>query len=196
MGHEALIIFVKEPQLGKVKTRLAATIGDITALDIYQRLLAHTDSISAGFERYIFVDGDPIKIGQFDQRSDHWVEQQGEDLGARMLHAFDHVLSQGHKKAVIIGSDCADLTNEHIRSGFDRIGPESMVIGPALDGGYYLLGLDKPYPELFQKMTWSNNEVASCTIKRATKLGLDITSLEKLRDIDTEDDLMATGWNG
>ena len=191
----ALIIFVKEPVPGKVKTRLAASIGNKAALEIYERLLGHTDHISSGFKRFIFYSGNPAMIEHFNKEEDTWIEQHDGDLGKRIAVAFNHVFDSGHHSAIIIGSDCAQLTADGIQHAVDGVEQGNTVLGPALDGGYYLLGLTKPSPQLFADMPWSTADVAQITRDRIIVQGEELMELPVLRDVDHEEDLNAIGWS-
>lgn len=191
--EEALIIFVKEPVLGRVKTRLAAAIGDRGALEIYERLLNHTDEVTEGRRRFVFHTGDRNLIDHFSS-NDVWVKQVDGDLGERMFEAFRYVLSKGFSRVAIIGSDCAQLTTEIINDAFGGIAPGRLVIGPAYDGGYYLLGLNEINEDLFREIPWSTEDVAGRTIAMARYAGLEVVKLPMLRDVDTLEDLEATGW--
>jgi rSAM/selenodomain-associated transferase 1 len=192
LARSALIIFVKEPIAGKVKTRLAATLGDRAAVEVYNRLLSHTDTITREFDRFVFFSGNKDGFTQF--RTGVWHRQSGGDLGVRMLNAFKQVFSTGYEKVVIIGSDCAELKTEVVETAFEALNDDVIVLGPALDGGYYLLGMTSVHESLFTGMAWSTDSVAAETRKRAISVGLDVHELPTLGDIDTEKDLKASGW--
>lgn len=188
-ADNALIIFIRNPEKGKVKTRLARTLGDDQALAIYHSLLDHTRMISLGVvaHRYLFYS-------HFIDRDDGWQEgdfakkcQQGEDLGARMNHAFDTAL-QLCQKAVIIGSDCPELTSDIIQQAFDALETFPYTIGPAVDGGYYLLGMKTPSPWLFKDMEWSTPHVFENTIQRIEAHKLTYQVLPMLYDVDEAED--------
>ena len=189
MESAALIIFIKNPVLGRVKTRLAETVGKARALEIYRLLLAHTRRVALAVE----VDR-LLYYSRYIDRADEWpappfqkFRQEGADLGARMADAFDRTL-RDYEKAVLIGSDCAELTPAILRTAFRRLDEYDLVIGPAVDGGYYLIGLRHPTPALFRQMTWSTAEVLSETLQRAEGLGKSSYRLPELSDIDTEAD--------
>ncbi len=164
-----IIVFIKNPELGKVKTRLAASVGDQKALEIYIRLLNHTRKILMnieGVKQYVFYanyidENDQWKEDVFDNRI-----QKGTDLGKRMSCAFEEVLMECDK-AIIIGSDCAEMTSEHIYKAIKKLNDSNVVIGPSLDGGYYLLGMDHYYPELFKGIEWSTDTVFYRTKSKA-----------------------------
>ncbi|WP_026898057.1 TIGR04282 family arsenosugar biosynthesis glycosyltransferase [Daejeonella oryzae] len=188
---EALIIFIKNPLEGKVKTRLAVGIGDKNALVIYKYLLDHTQKISSDIsaKKYLFYD----EIIDF---KDNWPEtiyekhvQSGSDLGLRMQNAFNLAFQNGHKQVVIIGSDCIDLDAATITEAFKKLHTRDFVIGPALDGGYYLLGMKSPEHILFENKIWSSSTVAAQTLEDINRLQKTCYILPSLSDIDTIDDL-------
>lgn len=165
---QALLIFTRNPELGKCKTRLAKTIGDAAALRIYTFLLKHTakvisevknTDIRVYFSAYIGAND----IWDTARCSKHL--QQGEDLGARMENAFRETFEAGYHKVVIIGSDLYDLQESDIAEAFVALNTYDTVIGPASDGGYYLLGLKKVIPSLFKGKHWGTPEVLPATVK-------------------------------
>lgn len=191
----ALITFVKNPRLGEVKTRLAQTMGEHKALQIYLALLDHTRQVceQVPAQRYLYYS-------QFIDRQDNWPNdrfhkaiQPPGDLGTRMATAFETVLQQ-HQKAIIIGSDCATLRPEIITLAFAKLDTADFVLGPALDGGYYLLGMRQFTRELFTQMPWSTPEVADITRHRIHQLGYSLAEVDQLSDIDYETDWLQYGW--
>lgn len=189
MHRDALMIFIKNPLAGKVKTRLAATIGDDRALHIYQRLLHITRNltIQADCTRYLFYS-------DFIETGDDWPEssygkllQQGNDLGKRMSNAFAEVLKY-HSKALIMGSDCPELSADILREAFSKLDHCDFVIGPAADGGYYLLGMKEYSPEIFEGIEWSSPEVLDKTVQKISDIGKTIAFCPTLRDLDDESD--------
>jgi len=193
----ALLIFSKNPILGKVKTRLAATIGNDRALKVYIRRLNHTLSVTKDINATKIVF-----YSDFIAMNDIWDDgylkniQRGADLGERMATAFDETLKKGFYKAVIIGTDCYDLTNAVIADTFSALENHDVVIGPALDGGYYLLGMKAHYPQLFDDMVWSTDTVFDNTLARCADLKLSSFLLPVLSDIDDEKDLVNTNISG
>lgn len=189
---QALIIFVKNPQLGKVKTRLANAIGPERALKVYEKLLQHTRQITMPVNAKLFV-----YYGSFVPELDEWpaatyekrLQLQTDSLGERMLKAFEEVFAEGYEKVAIIGSDCLQLTPAIIEEGYTALGNNDVVIGPAMDGGYYLLGMTKLYPELFYNKIWSTSTVFSETIADTKALGLAVYELTRLSDVDNVGDL-------
>lgn len=187
----ALIIFVRNPVLGKVKTRLAASIGDQKALEIYKSLLTHTLEISKDLQedKYIFYE-------DFISLQDIWPNdiynkklQKGNTLGDRMKDAFDLLFNKGFGKVIIIGSDCFELTAYALHEAFNRISTNDIVIGPATDGGYYLLGMNHFIPELFDDKRWSSSSVYEDTVNQITSLGKTFYSLAMMNDVDKESDI-------
>ena len=198
---QALAIFCKTPERGFVKTRLAASIGDQKALEIYLDLLKITDQETKPFSssRHLFLVSaleDSVEKmrstlqqqGLFIDPKINFAIQQGEDLGQRMFAAFKN-LFKNHRSVVLIGCDLPDLTSALISKAFDALQSNDLVIGPSCDGGYYLIGLKKETPDLFKEISWSSEKVLKQTLERAKRLSLKVQLLEKLRDIDTVDDL-------
>jgi rSAM/selenodomain-associated transferase 1 len=191
MQERALIIFIKNKEKGKVKTRLAATVGNDEALNIYEQLLELTKDVTkkTSTTRYVYYSSHIEMIDEGETDYFNKKTQRGADLGARMNNAFEDILQQ-HKYAVIIGSDCAALTTQIIESAFESLTSHDLVIGPALDGGYYLLGMKKLHNKLFQDIVWSTETVLQDTLLQAQKTNLSVHQLQTLSDIDNEID-----WN-
>lgn len=186
----ALIIFLKYPQLGECKTRLAKTIGDVNALKIYEILLNHTHQITKNLyvQKYLYFD--KSNIDTLNWEGDYKIEYQNQaDLGSKMQQAFAEVFDKQHYPVIIIGTDCMEITSQIINDAYRQLNHYDVVIGPAKDGGYYLLGLNNPSPQLFENMEWSTNTVLSDTIKKAQELGLSYCFMPVLNDIDVEEDL-------
>jgi rSAM/selenodomain-associated transferase 1 len=193
MGKSAIIILIRNPVLGRVKTRLAADIGDFNALSVYKSLLSYTRDITKCIDstRLLFYS-------DFIDYNDDWEDQvyekyvqSGNDFGEKMLNTFNIALAH-HELAVIIGSDCFELSSDIIELAFKKLKNLDVVLGPAKDGGYYLMGLKKVYPELFQDKNWSTNSVISETINTVKNLELSYSLLPLLGDIDTLQDLKAS----
>lgn len=189
MQENLIIIFARNPKLGKVKTRLANTIGDFAALKTYKILMKHTANVveKSNAEKIVFYS-------EYIDNNDVWakikckkVKQSEGDLGEKMQTAFEYAFELGHKKIVIIGSDVYSLKTEHIDSAFTQLETHDVVIGPAHDGGYYLLGLNFIIPELFEQKKWGTSSVLENTLADLNELN--VTLLEPLNDIDTYEDL-------
>ncbi len=194
-GEDALLVFIKNPEAGKVKTRLARSVGAESALAIYRALLTHTrqTALTLPVRRLLFYSS--FVDQQDDWPADHFEKhlQQGYDLGARMDQAFRLALANA-SRAVLIGSDCASLTPAIIRQAFSRLRSYDYVLGPALDGGYYLIGMRRPSPTLFTGIRWSTSTVLQETLTKIEKLGKRYFLLPALSDIDTLEDWQEYGW--
>lgn len=188
-SKNALIIFVRNPELGKCKTRLARTIGEEKALEIYKQLLQHTASIAKDIkaDRYVFYSEHIKRDDLWDTRIFRKKLQQGNDLGERMYNAFTEVLGMGYQKAIIIGSDLLDLDADLANNAYSQLDHHDVVLGPATDGGYYLLGLKKLYPKVFRHKEWGTSSVAKATLKDLENCNVHL--LKELNDIDTFEDL-------
>ncbi|WP_439581675.1 TIGR04282 family arsenosugar biosynthesis glycosyltransferase [Dyadobacter bucti] len=190
-----VIVFLKNLTLGKVKTRLAATIGDQQALEVYRRLVTHTLKQVNMPEHDIFLyfsDSLHNDLPIIESRSSLRL-QKGDDLGERMLNAFEEVFGSSAEKALIIGTDCPGLDSSIIDEAFRALDTHQVVIGPATDGGYYLLGMQKFQQCLFEDIPWSTSEVLELTLQKCVRNKLTYTLLKELSDIDDENDLNA--WN-
>ena len=188
-SKKALIIFTRNPELGKVKTRLAKSVGDESALNIYKFLLKHTVEITEklNVDKYVFYSENI-------HRDDIWNPdifrkklQSGNDLGERMQNAFSEMFGMGYEKVMIVGSDIYELQQKDIENAYDALETTPFLIGPATDGGYYLLGMKELNSEIFQNKDWGTTTVLEATLK-------DLTSgkyvlLEERNDIDYYEDI-------
>lgn len=186
-----LIVFVKNPQLGKVKTRLASTIGDARALEIYRRLLAHTREAAEGVRatRSVWYSHFIDSVDLWNSNAFDKYLQDGDSLGDRMMNAFATGFSNGYQKVVIIGSDCPGITPALIEQAYAALDESEVVFGPAEDGGYYLLGMRQLYLDLFQHKKWSTENVLLDSIIDLQKRNISYATLEMLSDVDHEADL-------
>ena len=185
----ALIVFTRNPELGKCKTRLAKTLGDQSALDIYKYLLKHTANVTREVEasRYVFYS---VEINTDDIWSaSHFSKklQKGNDLGERMHNAFDELLNSGYEKVIIVGSDLLDLDKGIIENAITKLDTYDVVLGPAEDGGYYLLGMKQLHASIFQNKAWGTETVRENTL--ADLKNKDVSLLKLLNDIDTFEDM-------
>ncbi|MEO8583758.1 MAG: TIGR04282 family arsenosugar biosynthesis glycosyltransferase [Flavitalea sp.] len=190
-NHSAIIIFVRHPELGKVKTRLAATIGNEKALEVYNILLKHTFDVVQNIRVPVYVFyADRLPLADI-WKGDNILKrnQKGNNLGERMHNAFKEVFELGHSKAVIIGSDCYELSSKILTESLEHLDETNLVIGPARDGGYYLLGMNAPLKNVFEIIEWSTPAVFSSTIKIIRENKWTITELPVLTDVDTESDI-------
>jgi rSAM/selenodomain-associated transferase 1 len=191
MKENLLLIFVKNTVLGEVKTRLAKDIGDEKALAIYKELLFHTVSISCDIDvkKIVYYSNEIIERDLFDSIIYSKAIQVKGDLGEKMNTAFNENFNAGYKHIVIIGSDCIELRRKDITEAFHLLTKQDIVIGPAKDGGYYLLGMNEPFDALFIDKPWSTADVFKRTYLEALDHGYRISLLEEKSDIDTLDDL-------
>jgi rSAM/selenodomain-associated transferase 1 len=188
-SKKALIIFTRNPELGKCKTRLAATIGDESALEIYKYLLQHTAKLSEKVkaDKYVFYSESIKREDIWDATIFNKKLQQGNDLGERMENAFTELFELGYEKVIIIGSDLLDLSSDDVNEAFDFLNENDTVIGPAKDGGYYLLGMKNMHSKVFKNKEWGTSTVLENTLsdlKDST-----ISMLKELNDIDTFEDM-------
>ncbi len=189
--QNSLIIFIKNPEKGKVKTRLADSIGDEKALEIYNFLLNKTKEIvtNVNCKKYLYYSDKIDKKDIWDNTQFIKKLQKGNNLGERMLNAFTEVFENKEvKNVVIIGSDCPSLQPAFIEKAFEELRYNSFVIGPAYDGGYYLLGMRQLRHEIFEKIIWSGPLVLSETVKKINKMVKTHYLLPALPDIDTLED--------
>jgi len=189
----ALIIMIKNPVLGKAKTRIAATVGDEEALRIYKLLLTHTREVTSAvdIDKYLFYS-DCIEEDEWLDRIFHKRVQSDGDLGERLRNAFSELTKQ-YTKMIVIGSDCAEISTKHIIEASDSLNHHDIVIGPVHDGGYYLLGMKGYHPEVITDIEWSTDVVSQQTISRAKAKGLSVAKIEMLHDIDYHEDWLAFG---
>jgi rSAM/selenodomain-associated transferase 1 len=191
--EEALIIFTKNLIHGKVKTRLAATIGNDKALAVYKQLIHDTIELTNQLPvpKFLYYS-DSI------EPHDNWSNkiytkklQSGAGLGEKMKNAFTDLFELGYNKVLIIGTDCPELSHAIIISSFHNLDSHDVVIGPATDGGYYLLGMKKLCPGLFKDISWSTDQVLQQTLRACVDSGLSNLLMDELSDIDNEEDLIA-----
>ena len=187
--EKALIIFTRNPELGKCKTRLAKTIGDVAALNIYKLLLNHTANIAkkVDVERFVFYSENIIEEDIWDKKYFNKLSQKGNDLGERMHHAFEILFQKGFEKVVIIGSDLLDLNVNIIEEAYQKLDDNDVIIGPAKDGGYYLLGMKKNHQNIFKNKNWGTSSVRKDTL--SDLIDYQLILLETLNDIDTFEDM-------
>jgi len=193
MNKHLIIVFAKNPVKGRVKTRLARSVGEDQALEVYQKLLKVTESATQNsrLDTWVF----------FTDEIDHkrWPAskkfiQQGTDLGERMQHAFDQAFKFHYESVVLIGSDLPDMHEGLLLSAFEALKHQPVVFGPAADGGYYLLGLQKMIHSIFHEKPWSTKNLLSETLSELDEKQLNYAILETLNDIDTAEDLESSGF--
>ena len=187
--------FAKFPEPGKVKTRLARDIGPDAAADVCRRIaeyvLKRTASEDSGYRRIIFYMPETMR-----QQFSDWMPgevlraQTGGDVGERMDNALKELFDMGAEKAIVIGSDIPGLHTGIIVQAFHKLDSSDVVIGPARDGGYYLIGMKSPHPEIFRNMMWGTEKVFKETVTIIEKMGLSYGVVATLFDVDDLDDFV------
>jgi rSAM/selenodomain-associated transferase 1 len=193
-GQDVLLVFVKAPRPGFVKTRLAAVLGSELAAAFYramaERVIVSVSPPAGAYDRaFVYAPADG-----FDELApwiggDACAAQVEGDLGARMAGAFDWAFARGASRVALVGTDTPDVSSADVTAAHEALRGNDLVLGPALDGGYYLIGLRAPAPVLFERMSWSTTTVLDETLARAEAADLRTTSLPLRGDIDTVDDL-------
>lgn len=188
---EHLAILARAPRLGTVKTRLAAALGDRAALDIYRRLL----QVLAGRLAPLGPVCWRVTPDDATAELDPWLHpgwrarpQGGGSLDARISRAFDDAFAAGARRVVVIGSDCPDVTADDITGAWRLLGDHDVVLGPAVDGGFWAIGLAAPRPGMLAGIPWSTPGVWAATTERVRSAGLRHACLRTLGDIDTPAD--------
>ncbi len=184
-----LIIFTRKPEKGKVKTRLAQGVGDDKALEIYKFLLQHTAKITAKVKAHkqVYYTEAIAKNDAWDDNIFEKKVQIDGDLGQKMQQAFEQAFQNEFENVVIVGSDLYDIDHQLINEAFAKLEHNDVVIGPATDGGYYLLGTKTIFPEIFENKPWGTDEVLNLTLKNLKSK--QVALLEAKNDIDYAEDL-------
>lgn len=191
-SESALGIFFRIPELGKVKRRLAKQIGDEEALKVYQAMLIETmKNVQKleGINLYGFYAGSLEPSLEFPSTISY-IPQKGIDLGERMLNALAYLFEKGYKKVVLIGSDSPDLPIDYIKQAFQMFNKYALVIGPSKDGGYYLIGMNKPLNEIFKDIVWGSKHVFQDTLLKAKEANINFFLLPEWYDIDDLESLI------
>jgi rSAM/selenodomain-associated transferase 1 len=188
-SENLLIIFAKNIVLGKVKTRLAKTVGDTAAFNVYRELIDITEKQSLSMVNCdVHVYFSDVKINALWPNTEKFV-QHGNDLGERMMNAFKNSFNNGYKRVIGVGSDLPDLTAEIMMQGLDVLKSNDTVFGPSEDGGYYLIGMTHLIPQIFENKAWSTELLLDDTVKELKELDYSTVLLETLNDVDTIEDL-------
>lgn len=197
--HDALLVFVRAPVEGRVKTRLAAALGPRGALRVYRRLAEHALAAAralgpaVSLRVHVTPAEDVPAVRAWLGDGPAYLPQAEGDLGARMAAAFSDAFAAGARRVVIIGSDLPDLSPDLLRRAFAHLSATDAVVGPAADGGYWLLGLARPLPAVFAGIAWSTDGVLAATLARLRAAGIEPARLPTLRDVDEAADL-PPGW--
>ena len=194
--HELLIVFTRYPEPGTTKTRLAKFLGNNEAAAVQKKLTEHTMlqvrklmQLCPVSVCVYFNGGSRRKIEQWLGPDFRYREQGRGDLGKRMAHAFAEAFLQQYKRTVIIGTDCPHLNVAHMEQAFAALRRKDLVLGPATDGGYYLIGLSRNEKSLFENISWGTDSVLAETLNIAAEKGLAAELLEALSDVDRPEDL-------
>lgn len=192
MHHDSLLmIFAQNPELGKVKTRLAETIGHEQALMIYVKLLEHAHAVADKVfaDKAVFYSDKVQEFDLLDYYKFPKFLQKGNDPGERMERAFGQAFAQDYDKVLVLGCDSIEITPEIIEDAIDALDDYNVVVGPAHDGKYYLIGMDRHYPHLFKNKDWNACDVFLDTLLDIKKLKLSYQILPTLTDVAEEKDL-------
>jgi len=195
--QEVILFFIKEPLKGQVKSRLAAVLGESIAVDLYRNFVLDTlGTIVQTAKPYRICVHPPDAIPAVAAWLGHqhqFMPQEGRDLGERMERAFEQIFADGYDRAILIGSDIPDLPSTLFSETFDALKESDAVIGPASDGGYYLIGFRKEafVAEVFHDMPWSTSVVQEQTRRIFRQTGHNVHYLPLWSDVDTVDDLRA-----
>jgi len=192
-----VVMMAKEPAPGKVKTRLTPPLTPQEAADLYRCFLQdHLLAMDVLPDADIAIAYSPpssrMVFFDFCRKACDLFAQEGKDLGDKMMHIFQKKLSEGYAAVSVLGSDFPDLPNRLIQTSFELILNQQtdLVLGPCPDGGYYLIGAKRPYPQLFSDIPWSTDTVLAETLARAARLGLKTELLPPWNDLDTFQDLI------
>ena len=196
MNGDVLLVFLKSPRPGTVKTRLIPSLGEAVAAELYRALaeeeVRRTAPRAGEYERlFFYAPAEDLAAMEAWLPGKTWIPQVGEDLGARMAAAFDLAFRRGARRAALIGSDVPWVSRETVLASLASLEDHDAVLGPSRDGGYYLVSLDRPRPALFRGIPWSTPSVLPATSERAGALGLTVRLLETLPDMDDLEDVRA-----
>lgn len=191
-NENLLLIFAKNIVLGKAKTRLAKTVGDTAAFNVYRRLVEITEQESKNLEDAdIHVYFSDVVIKALWSNEKKYV-QEGADLGIRMKNAFDEGFRQGYKRIIGIGTDLPDLNAQVMSKALSSLKDHDTVFGPSDDGGYYLIGMNQMISEIFTNKPWSTESLLEITLEELKSLNYSTQLLPVLNDVDTIEDLRAS----
>ncbi len=196
ISQQHLIIFTRYPEPNRTKTRLIPLLGAEGAANLQRQMTEHTIYQVAQLKASTNVSIEVRYAGGDLQLMQTWLgtnliyTPQGEgDLGTKMMRSLNQSFDKSAKKVIIIGTDCPDIDSQLLQTAFERLNEFDLVLGPALDGGYYLIGLGQFVPELFSYIDWGTSQVFQQTIDIAQILKLSSFSLPPLADVDRPEDL-------
>ncbi|MEA5575416.1 TIGR04282 family arsenosugar biosynthesis glycosyltransferase [Anabaena sp. UHCC 0451] len=196
MAKQHLIIFTRYPEPGKTKTRLINALGDVGAALLQKQMTEHTILQVKELQQRFAITVEVRFAGGNWELMQNWLgldfmyQTQSEgDLGQRMIKSLADAFNNYAEQVIIIGTDCPGLTSHILASAFEKLQVCDLVLGPALDGGYYLIGLRRVIPELFSQIPWGTSQVFPQTVEIARKLNLSSVYLPSLADVDLPEDL-------
>ena len=195
---ETLIIFSRYPEPGKTKTRMIPNLGAEGAAELQRAMTEYTlntaKQLLCRHSKFTievhFAGGNQQQMVEWLGKEIRYIAQVSGDLGDRMRTAFERAFNLDNQRVVVIGIDCPDLDKIILNKAFNSLQKQDLVLGPAEDGGYYLIGLNHPLPELFQNIDWGSDRVLNQTKAIADKLNLSTHYLPILADIDRPEDLI------
>ncbi|WP_375513037.1 TIGR04282 family arsenosugar biosynthesis glycosyltransferase [uncultured Nostoc sp.] len=195
-SKQHLIIFTRYPEPGKTKTRLIPALGTVGAANLQREMTEHTIFQVQELQKAIAISVEVRFVGGDSQLMQYWLgldlvyQSQGEgDLGLRMARSLIEAFQSDATKVIIIGTDCPGVNAQILETAFEKLRTFDLVLGPAIDGGYYLIGLRQPIPELFVNIEWGTAQVFQKTVDIAQKLNLSYVNLSPLADVDRPEDL-------
>lgn len=194
---ETLIIFSRYPEAGKTKTRMIPALGAVGAAELQRQMTEHTLNTAKklfscrdiNIEVH-FTGGNKQSMSEWLGNDFKYIPQVVGDLGHKMRSAFDRAFSLGNKRVVTIGIDCPDITQGILDNAFNFLQKQDLILGSAEDGGYYLIGLNRTIPQLFQNINWGTEQVLKQTKDIAQQLNLKVHCLPCLSDVDRPEDLV------
>ncbi|AFZ27664.1 hypothetical protein Cylst_5664 [Cylindrospermum stagnale PCC 7417] len=191
-----LIVFTRYPEPGKTKTRLIPALGNVGAANLQRQMTEHTIFQVKELQKTTALSVEVRFAGGDLQLMQDWLglglvyqSQGGGDLGERMMRSLLDAFQSGAEQVIIIGSDCPGLSEQILATAFEQLQVFDLVLGPAIDGGYYLIGLRQPMPELFMNIAWGTAQVCQKTVDIALELNLSLIYLPPLADVDRPEDL-------
>ena len=189
-----VLLFAKAPRAGFMKTRLARDVGEERALAVYRTVGQGVVAAVAEYPLTVWYDPPDAEPEMRAWLGDHECRSQlGDDLGRRMAHAFREHFARGEGSVIVIGADTPDISATTIAEAILILDRADVAIGPALDGGYYLMGINAHHEPLFESVPWGTRDVLQVTVRRCRDLDLTVGRLDVRRDIDTVEDLRALG---
>ena len=195
MNNNGLVFFLRFPEEGKVKTRLAESIGNKHATELYRCFIEDMAETIKNIDTEIIINFTPKEkeeeMRQLIGCNFLLLPQIGYDLGRKMMNAFYDAFKMGYEKVILIGSDIPDIDEEIIETAFEKLNSHNVILGPCFDGGYYLIGFDRDsfHYDIFDEIKWGSDSVLQHTIEIIKEDGLEVVLLPELNDIDDFEDL-------